>query len=184
MLTIVRRAAAVAIYLISTLVSAKTAAGTTSLAHKQQHVRRQQAEGDVNADFKENPTLTYNISISTSNDVGWTVSDTVKSFFDAATEKWPTMITGDLTDVSTGTLAGTPTSDFGGFFGTSPYPAMIDDCWINLCNLLLPLQTSRGETNTVETVFLFNSLYSEIIRSIKDQSLNRFLLPGSISSYD
>jgi hypothetical protein len=56
---------------------------------------------------------------------------------------------------------------------TTDITIKVYQCWINLCNLLLPLQASRGETLTLLKLFffLFNCLYSEIIRSTKDQSL-------------
>jgi hypothetical protein len=72
----------------------------------------------------------YNIEITTSDDEGWTVSDTFQAFFDGAIQKWTTIITDGLMDVSLGPLAGTDTSSLGDTFGTCPYPATVDDLWI------------------------------------------------------
>jgi hypothetical protein len=141
MFTIVHRTflmtAAVAFSLISPLVSAKTASGTTLSTREQQHMRHQQVEDDVSANFKEKdpPTLGFDIEVETSNDPGWIVSDTFKSYFNNAIEKWQTIITGDLRDVSTGSRAGYPTLNFTDYdgnqlWGTCTYPEMIDDLWI------------------------------------------------------
>jgi hypothetical protein len=131
MLTIAQRTflkATAALYLISPLVSTKSVAGmTTSTMHEQQHHIRQLQADSVNADFKQSE---FDIEIATSNDPGWTVSDSIKSFFDAATQKWSTVVTGDLQEVTTGMFAGQSTPDFGGFFGTCPLPESIDDLWI------------------------------------------------------
>jgi hypothetical protein len=57
--------------------------------------------------------------------------------------------------------------------------ALADTCWINLCNQLLPLQASIGKTLTTLKLFSFSTFsITEIMRSTKDQSLNRS--PGSI----
>ena len=92
------------------------------------HTRQQQTDS-VNADVKGKKSK-FDIVLATSFEATWTVSDTVTSYFDAATQKWSTVITGDLMDIPTGVLAGTPTSGFGGFFGSCTYPESIDDLYI------------------------------------------------------